>query len=443
MIASKSATKDRRVLFATMAALILAIGACDYALLGRFDAIAAAARLVWAGFFVVVALLATRMKPENLDWSTAVAAVVSTAAWSTLAWHTGGSSSPYLAAMVALPLIFGVLAPDSVRASVIATASILVGFVVVLGLEGADLGVAAASITLALLMGGISIVGAVAYRRLREAEVGVSRDRERALEELAVSESRRLKAERMAIIGRLSSKIAHELNNPLAFVKSNLDFLAEEHRCDRAEALGPILADSRVGLDRIAKIVSALDTFARMDDARHESCGLGTMINEATRLAALRIRPLASLSIDLPDDLPLVRANPPQLVQVFVILLLNAADAIASCERGTGAIEIRGSSDGDRIRVLVGDDGPGVPPEIRPFVFEPFFTTKPSGKGTGLGLALAREYLQRCGGTIEVDERPGGGALFRLTFAVAESGHGEPPEQREDPAGGKSGRSAA
>ncbi|HEY0840767.1 MAG TPA: ATP-binding protein, partial [Vulgatibacter sp.] len=375
MIASKSATRDRRTLFATMPALILAIGACDYALLGRFDPVAATARVAWAGYFLAIASMATRMKPEHLDWSTAIGAAVSTAAWSVLAWRTGGSAGPFLAAMVALPLLFGVLAPDSVRSSMVASTSVVLGYAIVLGLEGAGIGVAIASLSLAVAMGAISIVGAVAYRRLRRAEVAVSRDRERALEDLAVSESRRLKAERMAIIGRLSSKLAHELNNPLAFVKSNLEFLAEEHHCEREESIGPAIADSREGLDRIEKIVSALGTFARMDDAHQETCGLDTLVDEAARLASLRIGALARLSVDLPKELPPIRANPPQLVQVFVIMLLNAADAIATGQRGTGIIEVRAAREGDRIRITVADDGPGVPAEIRPFVFEPFFTT--------------------------------------------------------------------
>lgn len=420
MIASHSATKDRRVLIAAVGPLVLALGACDHALLGRFDAACTAARVVWAAYFLAVAAVTPRLSSKGLEWATFIGTIVSAAAWGVLVLQTGGASSPYFAAIIALPLLFGVLAPDSVRSSVAATASTLVVDGVVLGFERAAWGVSLTSLSLSVIMGGIAITGTIFYRRLRKAEVALSQDRERAVKDLAISESRRLKAERMALIGRLSSKIAQEINNPLAFIKSNLEFLAVEHRCDQEKSFDPVVADCRTGLDRIEKIVSALDSFARMDDVGQESCGVGTLIHEASRLASLRTRTLARIHVDLPERLPLVRANAGQLVQVFAGLLLNAADAIASDRKDPGNIEIRGSLEGDRVHVLVEDDGPGVPPEIRPFVFEPFFTTKDAGKGTGLGLALAREYLQRSGGTIQLEERPGGGARFRVTLGVAQ-----------------------
>ena len=420
MIASHSASKDRRILVAAVGPMVLALAACDHALLGRFDAWCTAARLAWAGYFLVVAAVTPRLSPKGLEWGTFVGTFVSAAGWCILVLRTGGASSPYFSAIIALPLLFGVLAPDSIRSSVAATVGALAVNGVVLGIERAPWGVSFASVSLTLIMGGLAIIGTVFYRRLRVAEVALSRAREQAVEELSISEARRLKAERMALIGRLSSKIAQELNNPLAFVKSNLDFLAVEHRCDQEKSFDPVVADCRVGLDRIEKIVSALDSFARMDDVGQEACNVGTLIHEASRLASLRTRTLARVHVDLPERLPMVRANAAQLVQVFVDLLVNSADAFATARRNDGNIEFHGSLEGERVHVLVEDDGPGVPQEIRQFVFEPFFTTKDAGKGTGLGLALAREYLQRCGGTIQLEERPGGGARFRITLEVAQ-----------------------
>jgi len=419
VIASHSAIKDRRVLIAAVGALVLVLATADHAILGEIDGACIAARVVWAAYFTAVAAVATRLSPKGLEWATLVGTIVSAACWCALVLQTGGSASLYFSAIIALPLLFGVLAPDSVRSSVAATVATVGVQAFVLGAEGAPADISFAAVFLSVIMGGIAIVGTVFYRRLRRAEATLSEDRERAVEELAISESRRLKAERMALIGRLSSRIAQEINNPLAFIKSNLEFLAIEHRCDQEAAFDPVVADCRTGLDRIEKIVSALDSFARMDDGGQETCGVGTLIHEASRLASLRTSSHARIQLDIPERLPLVKGTSGQLAQVFASLLLNAADAIASTRSGTGNIEIHGSLEGDRVHVLVDDDGPGVPPEIRPYVFEPFFTTKDEGKGTGLGLALAREYLQRSGGTIQLEERPGGGARFRVTLLAA------------------------
>ncbi len=412
------AIRDRRRIVALMAPIFLATGITDVILFGGLAPEPLILRLIWAAVFLAVAWIMPRLEPERLDHVVTLTALICALFWYRLAWLTGGTSSPYFYLTPALPLVYAVLAPDNPTASLGAAAAILAGGVLLFWLEGAAAGAIVVYLVIASLMCGLAVVGTLVYRRLRHAELAIAQAHERALEELAISENRRLKAEKLALIGRLSSRIAHELNNPLAFVKSNIDFLDAAPACTCHDTIGPVIEDSLIGIDRIEKIVSALDSFARMDDATTEACDLSDMVAEAAKLANLRTRTVARLRIDVPRDLPPVQANAAQLVQVLVILLLNAADSMVENHITMGNIDIRGSSQGDKLTITVENDGPGIAAEIRPYIFEPFFTTKLLGKGTGLGLALAREYLQRIDATITLDDSTGG-PCFRLILPVA------------------------
>ncbi|HZI07101.1 MAG TPA: ATP-binding protein, partial [Archangium sp.] len=140
-------------------------------------------------------------------------------------------------------------------------------------------------------------------------------------------------------------------------------------------------------------------------------------IQEAKRLASVRLRGLGDLSLEVDPGLPRVRLGQRHLVQVLVNLLLNAADAVEEAVPPRRArIEVRARRVEGGVRVEVEDNGTGIPREALPRLFEPFFTTKPPGKGTGLGLALCHEYVCRAGGTLTAENRPEGGARFVLTL---------------------------
>nr|WP_216669266.1 ATP-binding protein [Corallococcus exiguus] len=232
--------------------------------------------------------------------------------------------------------------------------------------------------------------------------------------------------DRLASMGMLAAGIAHELNNPLSYVLSNLEFL---HR-----ALGPmprplgaeelleyqqVLDDAREGSERMRQIVRQLKVFSRVDDAHEESVDLHRVLDSVAQMAASEIRPRARL-VKQYGVVPTVRANEGKLFQVFLNLVINAAHAIP--EGFTDEHEIRLISrvdDDGRVVVEVRDTGRGIAPELLRRIFDPFFTTKAPGQGTGLGLSICDTIVRALGGTIAAESTPGHGATFRVTLHVA------------------------
>jgi C4-dicarboxylate-specific signal transduction histidine kinase len=210
--------------------------------------------------------------------------------------------------------------------------------------------------------------------------------------------------------------VAHEVNNPLAFVKANLSFLEEElgehPPVPGREDLRGVIAETQQGVLRIQQIVTDLRQFSRKSSTVEE-CAVADAVEEAQRLASVRLNSLGEVVRELPTNLPRVRMGQRQLVQVLLNLLVNAADAIESAQpRRPARIILRARPCAGGVCLEVEDNGPGIPPEVMPRLFEPFFTTKPPGKGTGLGLALSREYIGRTGGSLVAENCPGGGARF-------------------------------
>jgi C4-dicarboxylate-specific signal transduction histidine kinase len=279
------------------------------------------------------------------------------------------------------------------------------------------------------LVGMIGAVGSQTYRRLREAERVAQEERLAALEQLARSEHLRLHAEReraeverLVMVGQLAAGVAHEVNNPLAFVKANLSYLQEELRREDSPPdpveFSEVLTETEQGLLRIQQIVTDLRRFSREgnEQEREEAGSPGEAMEEARRLASVRLRGLGEVVLDVGPELPRVRLGQRRLVQVLLNLLLNAADAVEAAVPPRAArvvVKARRREEGG-VRLEVEDNGPGIPPEVLPRLFEPFFTTKPAGKGTGLGLALCRGYVSQAGGTLSVENRTEGGARFIL-----------------------------
>jgi len=385
----------------------------DVAYMGRFSGEALVARSVWG---LGLALLAAASRVPVLDRPNGIglaAGLLSVACWTALTVITGGAESAYFDAMATLPLVFGVLGPGMVAVvAAVAVATILAN-VGLLAWEGAPLDLYPPWITFGGSTGALAVIGARTFDRLRAAESRAEAARRRALDELAESESRRLQAEKLALVGRLASGLAHEINNPLTAVKSNLEVLRG------GGSAGELIDESLLGVERIEAIVESLRAFARSDEAGILPCSLHELIAEARVLAAAPLREVAEVEWSVPDNLPRIRANPSQLVQVLVHLLVNAAEAIAEARPGgRGRIRVEGRAYGAWVLVDVVDDGVGLSPTARAHLFEPFFTTKPPGKGTGLGLALSRQYLRRFDGNIEAIDEPRGGTRFRLRLAA-------------------------
>jgi signal transduction histidine kinase len=231
---------------------------------------------------------------------------------------------------------------------------------------------------------------------------------------------------RLALMGRLAGSAAHEVNNPLAYVALNLEVMARELRAagDRIESatrdrlLGAAM-EALGGVERVRHIVRAFGAFGRGDEDTIGPVDVHEVLASALNMAGHHVRGRARLVSDYRAT-RLARANAFRLEQVFVNLLVNAADAIP--ESAPEANEIRiSTNDGENGRVVVevSDTGSGIPREAHDRIFEPFFTTKPIGKGTGLGLSVCRSIVSSLGGKISAHDADGRGSTFRVSLCAA------------------------
>jgi signal transduction histidine kinase len=258
--------------------------------------------------------------------------------------------------------------------------------------------------------------------------------------QLQAAQQQLLQSEKMASIGQLAAGVAHEINNPVGYVYSNLGTLqgyvgellavvrhlrgqgdgAAPH-CDvefLAQDIPQLMSETREGLDRVKKIVQDLKDFSRID--KHddwEEANLVKGLESTLNIVQNEIKYKASVVKEL-QPLPDVPCLPTQLNQVFMNLLVNAAQAIAD----KGTITLRSGFDEAQVWVEVADSGCGMPPEVQARIFEPFFTTKPVGKGTGLGLSVSYSIVQKHNGRIELRSAPGQGTSFRVVLPRVREG---------------------
>ena len=254
-----------------------------------------------------------------------------------------------------------------------------------------------------------------------------------------VTEHRRVQrqlevADRLASLGTLTSGVAHQINNPLAVVLANASYARNEiddiaalaatiddpagALGDRLRELSQIQSEVAAAAARIGKIVADLKLFARPPEHVPGTTDVCRAIEWAVRTTAHEFRHRARLREDIAATL-LAIGDEARLRQVFVNLLLNAAQAIPPGSADGNEIAIRGRSEAGRIVVEVHDTGPGILPGTLRRIFEPFFTTRAIGEGTGLGLSVCHGIVTSMGGTIEVDSGPGRGTLFRVTLQAA------------------------
>lgn len=270
-----------------------------------------------------------------------------------------------------------------------------------------------------------------------------------------VTERRRMdeqlqQSEKLASIGQLAAGVAHEINNPVGYISSNIvtlnrylndifQLLAVYEQMESAvtdtalqqqlqalkqaldldylrKDIPALIGESAEGVARVKKIVQDLKDFSRQDEAEWQMADLHKGLESTLNIVHNEIKYKAEVVREY-GELPMVQCIPSQLNQVFMNLLVNAAHAID--ERGV--IHVRSGTEGDWVWVEVQDNGKGIRPEHLGRLFDPFFTTKPVGKGTGLGLSISYGIVQKHGGRIEVESELGQGSRFRVWLPLQQA----------------------
>ena len=242
--------------------------------------------------------------------------------------------------------------------------------------------------------------------------------------------ARRLRADRLMAMGTMAATVGHEINNPLSYVQANLDFVFEELEAAWIE-LGPSedlawaqkmellegLRSAREGTERIRAVVESIQSFSRLGDEASPVTSVDRPLESSLRVARHELGPDVTLTVDLHPTAP-VPISAARLGQVFLNLLINAAQALARLESGERRLEVRTRQVEEEVIVEVADTGPGIAAEVQQHIFEPFVTTRE--EGTGLGLAISAEIVTSAGGVIEVDSAAGRGCLFRIRLPAVE-----------------------
>jgi len=292
----------------------------------------------------------------------------------------------------------------------------------------------------------------VVERRQAEAALRAEKEEQKALIiKLQEAHDQLLQSEKMASIGQLAAGVAHEINNPVGYISSNLGTLQGYVQdtfklIDAYEALEPKLAaageavqeiqavkegldldylrqdmvellqESQEGVQRVRQIVKDLKEFSHVDDGEWQWADIREGLDSTLNIVYNELKYKAEVVKEY-GDIPQIECLMSQLNQVFMNLLVNAAHAIE--ERGV--VTLRTGTEADWVWVEIADTGKGIAPEQMNRIFEPFFTTKPVGKGTGLGLSLSYGIVQKHGGRIDVDSEMGKGTAFRVWLPIRQS----------------------
>ncbi|MFL5290990.1 MAG: two-component system sensor histidine kinase NtrB [Myxococcales bacterium] len=252
--------------------------------------------------------------------------------------------------------------------------------------------------------------------------------KKRAEEDLRRSQAQLRMADRLATVGTLSAGVAHEINNPLAYTIANLGYVAERLRdlpgsLDLDE-VDTAIAEALEGAERVRRIVKDMKTLSRVDDETITAVDVERALDASVNMAIHELRQKANVVKEY-AGVGFALANEGRLVQVFLNLLVNASQAIATSSPESNEVRIVTCLDAEgRIAVEISDTGGGIPEDVLPRIFDPFFTTKPLGVGTGLGLSICHSLVTTIGGEIDVTSKVGAGTRFLLTLPSVQPGRG-------------------
>ena len=288
-----------------------------------------------------------------------------------------------------------------------------------------------------------------------------TQDLQQAMDELKASQVQLVRSEKMATLGQMVAGVAHEVNTPLGYVRSNLELVGDNlmrfdeliHHteqllcalndpqsdqqqvdnciamtlqcCDDiredevSDDLAHLVKDGLYGVDQIAELVVSLRDFSRIDESKVKDIDINACINNSLVMARNNLKTLTVVT-NL-AELPLIQCNPSQINQVLLNLFNNAAQAIPADKKGE--LRIVSYLMNNTVVVSVTDNGNGIKEDSLNRIFEPFFTTKKAGEGTGLGLAIATQIIEQHGGSIKVTSNIGQGTTFTLCLPIQQSAH--------------------
>jgi two-component system, sensor histidine kinase RegB len=381
---------------------------------------------------------AARRGPEPSRAAPLAHAALDLALLTTVLWATGGISTPFIGFYLFHVVLMATLGGP--RATVL-SALLTLGFVGVLAVLDAIpvtrisvweppplVDVATRTLGYVTLLGGITYLVAHAAKELRHRERALSKAREKRADE----ERRLLVAERLASLGRVSQGVAHELNTPLATIRTLASDMLEALGAlrERSSTFEEVVADLgesasiiRDETQRMGRVTQSLLKGGDLVDLPvREDVSLREVADRARALVLAGRRSRAMVIID-PSVWPIsLETDPDRLLQVMVNLVQNAVDAVR--EDGTEVI-IRASRSDGALEIRVEDDGPGLSAEMEGRLFEPFATTKPPGEGTGLGLYASHMLVETLGGALELEPRPPRGTVATIRFPQVASVAGE------------------
>ena len=227
-------------------------------------------------------------------------------------------------------------------------------------------------------------------------------------------DERILQAEKLSSISMLSAGVAHEINNPLSSIMSNVQYLAEEEKDkDKSVSLNWIRQETR----RIGDIVKRLLDFSATNHLAESDTNVNEEIRRVVDLVRFSLKQKVMIHLHLDETIPKTPISSTEFKQVIINLLTNSVQA---CQEG-GEVHVTTSTAGneDTIKIIIRDSGKGMSEEVIPKIFDPFFTTKPTGVGTGLGLSVVYGIVKNHGGDIEVESAPKKGSIFTISVPVS------------------------
>jgi len=388
-----------------------------------------ALQIAMAAWTAAMALLMTFVPRRFRVWLDRAALVAPAVFQGAIAGASGGVLSSAFPWMVAVPIATAALLRDDLPGVALSSAASVVatGALAWRGLSQ-GMGTAVGPLLYVLAAAVLSVLGSRLYRAFTRRERASRAARLWLQRRLKASEHRRSLSERLAAVGQLALGVAREVSDPLAAVRANLSDLEDAlEASDLGEPERGTLAEARVGVEQLSRMLRCLRAFSRETPVEPGTCYVG----EAARTAMRSLAPgmASAIELDIPFHAARASADRAMLAEALAQLLANAVEAAAAGQR-IPRVRLSARLRDESVDLFVDDSGDGVPAPMRPRLFEPFFTTKPPGQGSGLGLAIAREHAARMGGEVALEPLgPLGGARFRLSLPVS----GSRPERTAPP----------